>query len=98
MKIIAWNFFLNMANISSSRKRARQAQKRRQHNVGLRSRYRTCVKKALQALASDDREAADEAYRKASSVLDSSVGKKLLHKNKAARYKHSLNRRLRTMP
>lgn len=80
-----------MANIASARKRARQAVKRRTHNVALRSRMRTFVKKVQIAIAAGDKDAANTALREAGSVLDSSVTKGLIHANKAARQKSRLN-------
>ncbi len=87
-----------MANTSSARKCARQEAKRRLHNASLRSRIRTAMKNVLKAIASGDREGAREKYRNASSLLDSGAGKSLIHKNKAARHKRNLNRRILNMP
>ncbi len=86
-----------MANIKSAAKRARQNEKRRQHNASLRSRMRTCVKRVLKAVASGEREAAQTAYREAVPALDVGVSKGLLHKNKATRYKRRLNAHVRDM-
>ncbi|HET8698652.1 MAG TPA: 30S ribosomal protein S20, partial [Gammaproteobacteria bacterium] len=44
-----------MANIQSAKKRARQAVKRRAHNVALRSRVRTAIKRVLKAVQSGDK-------------------------------------------
>lgn len=87
-----------MANIKSAAKRARQNEKNRRHNTALRSRMRTYTKRAIQAVAGGDREQAQRACREAVSVIDSSVSKGLLHKNKAGRHKHRLNTHLRDMP
>lgn len=86
-----------MANSASSRKRARQAEARREHNVGLRSRFRTYIKNVIKAVDNGDRQAAGDAYKRACSIVDSSASKKLIHKNKAARHKSHLNRRIRQM-
>lgn len=86
-----------MANTASARKRARQAEKRRQHNAALRSRFRTYVKKVLKAIESGDREAAQAAYKEAVPVIDSIADKGLIHKNKAARHKSRLNARIKAM-
>ncbi len=86
-----------MANIASARKRARQAIKRRAHNMALRSRMRTYVKRVEAAIASGDKDAASEAYRRAVSILDNSAGKGLIHANKAARHKSRLNARIKAM-
>ena len=86
-----------MANIASARKRARQAVKNRAHNVALRSRFRTAMKAVLKPLKQGDAQAATEAYKKAVSVIDSTVSKGLIHKNKAARHKSRLNARIRDL-
>ena len=80
-----------MANSPQARKRARQAEQRRVHNQTLRSRMRTAIKKARAAAASGDAKAASEAFRAAVPTIDSMVGKGILPKNTAARYKHRLN-------
>ena len=86
-----------MANSPQARKRVRQAARRREHNASLRSRMRTGVKRAVRALDARDAEAAGKAFRKAESLLDGTVGKGLIHKNKAARHKSRLNARLKAL-
>ena len=86
-----------MANIASAKKRARQALTRRAHNMALRSRMRTHVKKVEAAIESGDKEVAASAYGAAVSILDNSAGKGLIHANKAARYKSRLNTRVKAM-
>jgi len=86
-----------LANIASARKRARQAITRRAHNMALRSRMRTHVKKVETAIESGDKEAAASAYSAAVAILDNSAGKGLIHANKAARHKSRLNTRVKAM-
>jgi small subunit ribosomal protein S20 len=86
-----------LANIASARKRARQAEKRRQQNASQRSMMRTHVKNVVKAISAGDKEAASAALNKAIPVLDSAAGKGLIHKNKVARHKHRLNAQIRTM-
>lgn len=86
-----------MANIKSSAKRARQAVKRRAHNMALRSRVRTHIKAVIAAIEKGDKTAAQSAYREAVPVIDTMVTKGILHKNKAARHKSRLNDRLRQL-
>ncbi len=83
-----------MANTSSARKRARQAEKRRVHNVSLRSRMRTSLKNVITGIKNGDADKAQEAFLKAVPVLDSAVNKGLVHKNKAARSKSRLNTKI----
>ena len=86
-----------MANIQSAKKRARQGVKRRAHNVAMRSRMRTAVKKVLKAVQSGNKEAAQASFREAVPQIDKLVGKGLIQKNRAAKYKSRLNARLRAM-
>jgi len=86
-----------LANSAQSRKRARQADKRRLHNRGLRSRMRTTIKKFLKLVEAGDKEAAAAAYRETSSVVDKMTNKGIHHKNRAARMKSRLNARLKAI-
>jgi len=86
-----------VANIASARKRARQAEHRRQHNASQRSHVRTMIKKVLGAIKAGDQEAARKAYKDAVPVIDKSVGKGIMPANKAARHKSRLNNHIRGM-
>ena len=86
-----------MANSAQAKKRARQAEKHRQHNASARSKLRTHVKKVVKAIESGDKSAAEAAYKEAVPALDSSVNKGLIHANKAARHKSRLNNHIRAM-
>lgn len=86
-----------MANIQSAKKRARQSVKRREHNVALRSRMRTAVKKVLKAVRSGDKDSAASSFRAAVPEIDKMVTKGLIQKNRAAKYKSRLNARVRAM-
>jgi small subunit ribosomal protein S20 len=86
-----------MANIQSAKKRARQNVKRRAHNVALRSRMRTAVKKVLKAVQAGDKEAAQQSFRTAVPEIDKMVNKGLIQKNRAAKYKSRLNDRVRAL-
>lgn len=83
-----------MANSAGSRKRARQAEKRRQHNASLRSMVRTYIKKVDAALEAGDQSVAQEAFKVAQPILDSSVNKGIFHKNKIARIKSRLSKKI----
>jgi small subunit ribosomal protein S20 len=80
-----------VANIKSAEKRARQAVKRRAHNMTLRSKMRTAVKKVRAAAATGGKPAAVEAYKAAVPVIDSMVNKGIVHRNTAARHKSRLS-------
>lgn len=83
-----------MANIKSQIKRNRQNEQRRQRNKSARSQLRTRVRRFEEALASGDRDTAEELYRSAARDLDKAAGKGIIHKNKAANKKARLAQRL----
>ena len=86
-----------MANSKQARKRARQATKRRAHNMSQRSSMRTYIKRVLEAVEKGDKAAASEAYTVACSALDKAANKGLIHKNKAARHKSNLSVHLKAV-
>ncbi len=86
-----------MANSAQARKRARQAEDRRQRNAGRRSEMRTEIKKVIKAIEAGDKAAAADALRSAAPLLDSLATKGLIHKNKAARHKSRLNAKIRAL-
>ncbi len=86
-----------MANIKSARKRARQAEKTRKHNMGLRSNMRTKIKNVIKACDAGDKAAAQTAYKDAVPVIDSMINKGIVNKNKAARHKSRLNKRVKAL-
>ena len=63
-------WFKPVANIKSARKRARQAEKTRKHNMGLRSEMRTSIKNVVKACDKGDKDAATLAYKGAVAVID----------------------------
>ena len=86
-----------MANSPQARKRARQAAKLTKHNTGLRSAFRTAVKKVVKAIESGDKAAATETYRASVKIIDRIADKKIYHKNKAARHKSRLSAAIKAM-
>lgn len=86
-----------MANSLAAKKRARQAESRRQHNASRRSMMRTYVKAVVNAIGSNDKPAAEDAFKKAVPVLDRSAQQGLISKNKAARHKSRLNAQIKAM-
>lgn len=86
-----------MANTLQAKKRVRQAEKRRQHNVGLRSMLRTYIKKVVQAIDSKDSDAAQKAYQEAVPIIDRMASKGIIHKNKAARHKSRLTAHIKAL-
>ncbi|WP_290704159.1 30S ribosomal protein S20 [Amphritea sp.] len=80
-----------MANSAGSRKRARQAETRRQNNASLRSMVRTYVKKVVTAIESGDHAAATAAFVAAQPLMDGAVTKGIYNKNQVARKKSRMN-------
>jgi small subunit ribosomal protein S20 len=58
---------------------------------------RTHIKKGAKAIATGSKEAATEVYKLAVPVIDNSVSKGLIHKNKAARHKSRLNVQIKAL-
>lgn len=86
-----------MANIKGVEKRARQAEKRRSHNMGLRSEFRTAVKKIRKAVEGGNKTDAQKAYDDSVGVIDSIADKGIVHKNKAARHKSRLTAAIKAL-
>ena len=86
-----------MANSPQARKRAHQAENRRQRNASQRSEMRTYLKKVVKAIDAKDKEGAQAAYAKAAATVDSAATKGLIHKNKAARHKSRLNAQIKAL-
>lgn len=79
-----------MANTAQARKRARQSVTRNKHNASMRSMLRTSIKRVRQAIDAGDKTAAEDIFRKTTSVIDRVADKNIIHKNKAARHKSRL--------
>jgi small subunit ribosomal protein S20 len=86
-----------LANSVQAKKRARQNEKRRQHNASLRSMVRTYLKKVDAAIASGDKAVAQEAYTASVPVIDRMADKGIIHKNKAARHKSRLKAKVKAL-
>ena len=86
-----------MANIQSAKKRACQAVKRRAHNMAMRSRLRSAVRKVLLAVKAGDKTAAQASFTAAVPEIDRMVSKGIIRKNRAAHYKSRLNARVRAL-
>ena len=86
-----------MANIKSSAKRALLIQKTTAKNKATKSLIKTNIKKFDAAALENDRESAEAAYKVAAQTVDRAATKNLIHKNKAARRKSSMQRKLNAM-
>ncbi|MBK6290108.1 MAG: 30S ribosomal protein S20 [Gammaproteobacteria bacterium] len=86
-----------MANTVQAKKRARQAEKHRQHNASFRSMVRTSIKRVVAAIGEGDAAKAQAAYVAAVPVIDRMADKGIIHKNKAARHKSRLNAQIKAL-
>lgn len=86
-----------MANIKQAKKRARQAEQRRQQNAGQRSMVRTYIKRVIKAIQGGDHAKSMEEFRAAQRVIDRIADKDALSKKKAARIKSRLNKRIKAL-
>jgi small subunit ribosomal protein S20 len=86
-----------MANSKQARKRARQAEVARQRNISHKTRMRTSIKKVIKSVDEGDLGTAQASLTAAIPVIDSMVNKGLVHRNKAARHKSRLNKRLKAL-
>jgi len=86
-----------MANIASARKRARQAEKRRTHNMSLRTTVRSAIKNVKKAIATGDKSAAERALQQSQGVIDRIASKGVLHRNAANRSKSRLARAIKAL-
>ncbi|MCB1353550.1 MAG: 30S ribosomal protein S20 [Rhodobacteraceae bacterium] len=86
-----------MANSPSSKKRARQIERRTEVNKSRRTRMRTFIRRVEEAIASGDHGAAAEALRAAQPVIMRSVSKGIVHKNTASRKVSRLAHRVKAL-
>ena len=86
-----------MANIKSSAKRALLIEKTTAKNRAAKSLLKTNAKKFDAAVASGDKTSAESAYKVAVKTVDRAATKNLIHKNKAARRKSSMTKKLDAM-
>ena len=86
-----------MANTAQAKKRARQAEKHRQHNASMKSMLRTYIKRVIKAIGSGDQAEAESEYQIAVPIIDRMARKGLIHPNKAARHKSRLIHHIRAM-
>lgn len=83
-----------MANTQSAQKRIRSNERKRVRNQRVRSRTRTSIRLAREALESNTSEDARRTTLAAVGALDKAVGKSVIHKNNAARRKSRLMKKL----
>jgi small subunit ribosomal protein S20 len=86
-----------MANTKQAAKRAKKSVKQRASNMGLRTKLRTAIKKVQKAIASADHTAAVGALKAEQATIDTMAGKRIIHKNKAARHKSRLAAQIKAL-
>jgi small subunit ribosomal protein S20 len=83
-----------MASHESAVKAHRQSEIRREANRQYRSRLRGALRAIRSAIDSGDPAKVKDALRETISLVDKMAGKKVIHRNAAARYKSRLSRRV----
>jgi small subunit ribosomal protein S20 len=83
-----------LANTKSAKKRIRQNSRRRVRNAQIRTRTRSSVRSARQAVDGSDRNAGESAVKSAIQELDRAASKGVIHRNNAARRKSRLQKHL----
>ena len=86
-----------MANSAQAKKRDRQNERRAAVNKARRSRIRTYLRMVEEAIASGDKEAAQNALRVAQPELMRGVTRGVFHKNTAARKMSRLSARVKAL-
>jgi small subunit ribosomal protein S20 len=86
-----------MANSPSSKKRARQNDRRAEVNKARRSRMRTFIRKVEEAIATGDHDAANAALRQAQPEIMRSVSRGVVHRNTASRKISRLSGRVKAL-
>ncbi|WP_343126635.1 30S ribosomal protein S20 [Buchnera aphidicola] len=79
-----------MANIKSAKKRILISEKKRKINVSMRSKVKTFIKKVLISIKNNRMQEAQKNFKILQPILDRSVSKGVIHKNKSSRYKSNL--------
>lgn len=83
-----------MANSKQAKKRARQADRRADNNHSRRSRIRTYVRTLEEAIASGNKDDAQNAFKAAMPEMHRGVTKGVLHKKTVARKLSRMSKRI----
>ncbi len=83
-----------MANSKQAKKRARQADRRTENNLGRRSRIRTYVRTLEEAIAAGNKEDAQSAFKAAMPEMHRGITKGVLHKKTVARKLSRMSKRI----
>lgn len=86
-----------MANIKSSIKRSIQSEKIRKNNISKKSKIRTLIKKVKHITKTGTKESAYKAFIEMQKIIDRYSKKGIIHKNKAARHKSRLMKKIKSI-
>jgi small subunit ribosomal protein S20 len=86
-----------VARIKSAVKNIRKTRRRRAVNIVRRGRLRSQIKRLRLLLAKKDAGGARKELARTLSLIDKSIGKKILHRNAAARHKSRLTRQVNAL-
>ncbi len=86
-----------MPQRKSALKRLRADKKRRLRNLAIKNKIKQATKKLLRAIKEKNIEEAQKAQSLLYKALDKAAAKKYIHKNKAARKKSRLSKKLRAL-
>ena len=86
-----------MPNIKGAIKRVRGNNRKKDVNTIVRSSMSTAIKKFEKAIKENDKETATKGLNVALQRIDKAVNSNLVHKNKAARLKSRLTKKLNAM-
>ena len=84
-----------MPNTLSAKKRLRQNVVRRAENRTVKSEIRTNIRNVREAVEAGDVEKAEQTFRITARKLDRAGAKNVIHRNKAARLKSRLQKRIK---
>jgi small subunit ribosomal protein S20 len=86
-----------MANTKQAAKRAKKSITQRAANVSLRTALRSSIKKVQKSIVAADHTVARAALKAEQATIDAMAGKRIIHKNKAARHKSRLAAQIKAL-
>ncbi|MCV2525359.1 MAG: 30S ribosomal protein S20 [Candidatus Lightella neohaematopini] len=86
-----------MVNIKSKKKNIIKSKKNNITNISKKSMIRTFIKKTNKAILNNDKITAKTLYLNLQSIIDRQAKKGVIHKNKAARYKSNILRKINSL-
>jgi small subunit ribosomal protein S20 len=86
-----------MANTKQAAKRAKKSVKQRSSNMSQRTTLRSAIKKVQKAVTAGVHDAARAVLKAEQATIDAMAGKRIIHKNKAARHKSRLAAQIKAL-